>query len=209
LASEWHPTQNGELTPRDISAGSNDKVWWKCLTCGNEWKASISSRNNGRGCSICSGKQKKVTLNKTLLLKSGSLLDNNPVLASEWHPTKNGDLLPSQVLPYATTKVWWQYEKGHEWSANVQSRNKGASCPHCSKELNTSFPEQTIFYYFSKITKAHNRYIIAPRTEIDVYLPDLRIAIEYDGVRYHKGTKAEGKEQKKEYAFVRNGDFTL
>tara|TARA_B110000285_G_scaffold180449_1_gene203483 strand:+ start:85 stop:225 length:141 start_codon:yes stop_codon:yes gene_type:complete len=29
LAEEWHPTKNGELTPFDVTKGSNKKVWWK------------------------------------------------------------------------------------------------------------------------------------------------------------------------------------
>ena len=29
LSREWHPTKNGDLTPLDVSPGSNKKVWWK------------------------------------------------------------------------------------------------------------------------------------------------------------------------------------
>ena len=28
LAKEWHPTKNGDLTPFDITLGSNKDVWW-------------------------------------------------------------------------------------------------------------------------------------------------------------------------------------
>ena len=30
IANEWHPVKNGDLTPNDIAASSNIKVWWKC-----------------------------------------------------------------------------------------------------------------------------------------------------------------------------------
>ena len=30
LAKEWHPTKNGDITPFDITAGSNKRFWWKC-----------------------------------------------------------------------------------------------------------------------------------------------------------------------------------
>jgi hypothetical protein len=30
LSNEWHPTMNGELTPKDITYGSGKKVWWLC-----------------------------------------------------------------------------------------------------------------------------------------------------------------------------------
>ena len=52
LATEWHPNKNANLTPRDRSPGSQDKVWWLC-TKGHEWKASIVSRSRGNGCPIC------------------------------------------------------------------------------------------------------------------------------------------------------------
>src|SRR4051794_23020116 len=30
LAAEWHPEQNGSLTPDRVRPGSNKKVWWRC-----------------------------------------------------------------------------------------------------------------------------------------------------------------------------------
>ena len=30
LAKEWHPTKNGDLTPKKILPKSGKKVWWKC-----------------------------------------------------------------------------------------------------------------------------------------------------------------------------------
>lgn len=54
LAKEWHPTKNGNLTPFDVFANSNNYAWWLCPTCGHEWKAQINNRNIGnRGCPHC------------------------------------------------------------------------------------------------------------------------------------------------------------
>ena len=30
LAKQWHPTNNGKLTPCDLGPGSGKVVWWKC-----------------------------------------------------------------------------------------------------------------------------------------------------------------------------------
>ena len=38
-----------------------------------------------------------------------SLLEVNPILASEWHPSKNGTLSPSEVSPNSRKRVWWIY----------------------------------------------------------------------------------------------------
>ena len=91
LAKEWHPTKNGNRTPYDVSPGSEKKVWWKCPKGDDhEWQTAIVSRTNGTGCPVCSNKK---------TVKSNCLLTNNPSIAKEWHPTKNGELTPSDVTP--------------------------------------------------------------------------------------------------------------
>lgn len=44
LVKEWH--SKNKLTPNNVTAGSGQKVWWKC-SCGYEWEATISARANG------------------------------------------------------------------------------------------------------------------------------------------------------------------
>lgn len=55
LAKEWHPTKNGVLTPRDVTAGSSKKVWWFCKKNHRHdpWKATVSVRRKGAGCPTC------------------------------------------------------------------------------------------------------------------------------------------------------------
>lgn len=125
LALQWHQTKNGTLTAQDVTAGTDKKVWWKCSE-GHEWEASISSRSSGCGCPYCAG-QKVIT-------GYNDLLTVNPSLASEWHPTKNGDLTPSDVMPGSNKKVWWLGGCGHEWEAVIVSRNAGRGCPYCSSQ---------------------------------------------------------------------------
>lgn len=57
LAEEWNYEKNGTLTPDQVTAGSNKKVWWKCKF-GHEWEAMIGSRSKGHGCPFCSGRRK-------------------------------------------------------------------------------------------------------------------------------------------------------
>jgi hypothetical protein len=53
LAREWHPTKNRSLTPHDVVAGTNRRVWWRCAF-GHAWQAAVSSRSgNGTGCPEC------------------------------------------------------------------------------------------------------------------------------------------------------------
>ena len=127
LAKEWHPTKNIPLTPSDVLPGSEKKVWWQCSK-GHEWMAKIRSRVTGSGCPICT--------NRKVLIGTNDLATLYPHLAKEWHPTKNGKLMPDSVTCGSKRKVWWQCSKGHEWYASVQSRvldNTG--CPVCAGRI--------------------------------------------------------------------------
>ena len=58
----------------------------------------------------------------------------HPNLAKEWHPTKNGNLKPTDVTPGSDQKVRWKCEQEHEWEAKVYDRSKvrGIGCPYCA-----------------------------------------------------------------------------
>lgn len=122
LAKEWNHERNA-LLPTEVTSGSKQKVWWKCQH-GHEWESVIYSRKRG-GCPYCSGKKVSVGFN--------DLAFKNPSLAKEWHPTKNGDLTPTDVTLYCNKYAWWLCSKcGHEWSASINSRGYGTGCPVCA-----------------------------------------------------------------------------
>lgn len=67
------------------------------------------------------------------------LQSQRPDLAAEWHPNKNGNLLPQEVSVFSSKRVWWQtksYRFGKEfileWEALVSNRANGAGCPYTS-----------------------------------------------------------------------------
>lgn len=53
-------------------------------------------------------------------------------IAAQWHPTKNVNLLPSQISPGSTVKVWWLDHFGHAWLASPSKRTIGQGCSVCS-----------------------------------------------------------------------------
>ncbi len=190
LIKEWHPTKNGNLKPEDVTCSTNKKVWW-IGECGHEWEACVSSRNKGSGCPYCLGKK--------VLSGFNDLKTTNPDLASEWHPTKNIGLVdkygndistPDKVRAGANKKAWWLGKCGHEWKAFINNRNRGANCPICNKELFTSFSEQALFYYIKNcFNDAINSDMEAIGTELDIYIPSIHTAIEYDSYIWHKDIK--------------------
>ena len=64
--------------------------------------------------------------------KENSLLISNPEIAKEWHYEKNGNLKPEYFSSNSGKKVWWICQKGHEWQATIDNRNKKRGCPYCS-----------------------------------------------------------------------------
>ena len=179
LSKEWHPIKNGDLTPYDVMAGSSKKVWWKCSK-GHEWQSTIADRNTGKNCPYCSNRY---------VNDDNCLVTINPELSKEWNYDRNGELTPYDIVAGSGQKVWWKCSKGHEWQANISSRNKGTGCPYCNG-YQTSFPEQTIYFYLKKIFKnVHNRYKYNG-IELDVFIEDINLGIEYDGAKYHSSEEA-------------------
>ena len=177
LSKEWHYENNQGLTPMDITSNSDKKVWWRCNE-GHEWQARIADRSKGNGCPYCAGKK--------VLVGYNDLNTVNIELAKEWNYEKNNSLTPMDVTANSDKKVWWKCSKGHEWAAKIYSRSNGSGCPACSSEKHTSFPEYAMIYYLQKqgldvihSSKKHGY-------ELDVYIPSLKIAIEYDGYYWHK-----------------------
>lgn len=189
LAEEWDYEENGTLSPKDVKARSSLQVHWKCNK-GHRWKASLGNRTGGRGCPVCGNKRIEAGVN--------DLATVNPKLAAEWHPTKNGEMTPRDIAPSSNKRAWWLCSVcGHEWSATVNNRVK-RGCPRCNAVLQVSFPEKAIAHYlriagFEIIENYRPKWM--ERKELDIYIPALRVAIEYDGEVWHgRGRKDLNKD---------------
>ena len=141
LAAQWHPTKNGDLAPDMVTCGSNKKVCWLLphddpetgKHFNFEWEAKIVDRVNKKGCPFLSGQRVWPGYNDLVTKRSD--------LSAEWHPTKNGNLKPSDVTCSSNKTVWWYLpyndpETGKhfdfEWPATVVNRTHGHGCPFLS-----------------------------------------------------------------------------
>jgi hypothetical protein len=74
IAAEWHPTKNGELTPRDVTAKNHRRVWWKCKACLFEWQTAINMRTiNMSNCPLCSRDSGALESKRTRLEKQEAI----------------------------------------------------------------------------------------------------------------------------------------
>ncbi len=196
IAREWHPTKNGELSPKDVTHGTAKKVWWLCPK-GHTYDAKINARTSkNTKCPYCSGRR---------VGKGNDLLTVFPDIAKEWHPKKNGILTPQDVTSKSDKKVWWLCPENHEYSTSVKNRTAGGTnCPRCSNQ--SSEPEIRILselkFLFDDVK---SRYKIEG-IEVDIFLPSINVAIEYDGKHWHKGK--EDSDLRKNL-FVKSHDINL
>lgn len=130
LAAEWHPTLNNDCTPSDVLPTSGAIAWWRCARCHHDWQSSVYRRSVGGGCRKCAAVRRGI-LRATPKL-GDSFADHFPEVAVEWHPTRNGDLAPTDVKPASNKRVWWQCVQGHEWNVSPSNRRRGEHCPECS-----------------------------------------------------------------------------
>ena len=131
VAKQWHPTKNLPLTPHSVTNSSEKMIWWKCSKCGREWLSMVycRTRKGASLCHICSKKSKKATSKNSLFAK-------RPMLAKDWHPTKNGKMNPKNIT-YGSEKIaWWKcHECGHEWEDRICDRLSGNGCKKCNLSI--------------------------------------------------------------------------
>ena len=178
IAKEWHPKKNGIFKPEDFTHGSGKKVWWQCFKIKrHEWQATIGDRTfKSTKCPYCAGKK---------VSKENNLATLFPLIAKEWHPLKNGKFTPKDFTWGSQKKVWWLCPKGHEYFSSIVTRSsRNTGCNVCTHK--TSEPEIRLFtelkYIFNDVSPRH----LIDNVEVDVFMPSLEVAIEYDGSYWHR-----------------------
>ena len=104
LLLQWDTEKNAPLTPRQVTAGTMRKVWWRCVL-GHFWRAAVFPRvQKGVGCPYCAGRK--------VLPGFNDLASKAPAVAAQWHPALNGSLTPEMVTVSSHRRVWWQCPPG-------------------------------------------------------------------------------------------------
>lgn len=203
LLSEWDYNKN-TILPNSILPGSEKIVWWICSK-GHHYKCRINSRTlRNSGCPYCS--------NKKIIVGYNDLFSIKPKLKEFWNYEKNMALgiIPEKYTYGSNKKVWWKCKYNHEWKASISHVSSLSTfCPICSKGLQTSIPELAVYFYIKKYFKdAINSYkgTELNKYEIDVYIPSLKLGIEYDGDMWHKNIN---NDLKKDNIIKKKGIFLI
>ena len=128
VAKQWDYERNGSVTPSDIFPQTNDDYNW-IDEFGHRWSTTPNARIRGTGCPYCSGNK--------VLEGFNDLATTHPEIAKEWHPTKNGDLKPTQVSKGRRDPVWFLCPNcGNDYQSIIANKIKGfGKCPKCSSKI--------------------------------------------------------------------------
>lgn len=186
IAALWDGTGVG---PPEVTAGSSAKMNLRCDQ-GHRWTAAVHSltRRNGTRCPTCAGN----------IVDEGrtDLATLRPDLAAQWHPVN--DRRPEQVGMGSGYTALWRCAQGHEWQATVYNRaGNGSGCRRCWAGRAASVGEDEVSDYIAALLpgeciERHAAGILG-RGEMDIYLPDRALAVEYNGLFWH--SEGAGKDR--------------
>lgn len=124
LVKDWHPTRNGELRPHQVFKASGKVAWWKCPTCGYEYKKTVAGKADHPACPCCESNR--------LLAGVNDLATQRPDIAMKWHPTKNGELTPNMVTTGSHKAVWWLCPVCKQsFQKSISGMVQRGNCPLC------------------------------------------------------------------------------
>ncbi len=187
IADQWHPTKNLPLTLDKVSYGSTKRVWWLCDK-GHEWEGRINARKSDT-CFECY-KAKTLVFENSFASRKEQLV--------EWGDNK----LPEEVSLGSKKRIMWKCSNNpeHTWSTFAYQRGKinPSGCPECSNNIFTSKAEDEIANHILSLGEnieiiRNDRKILDGEYELDIYLPEYKLAIEYNGLYWHNESHRKDK----------------
>ena len=180
--SEVYDLVGDEYTVLGNYEGNNTKILMRHNTCGHEYMVTPVKFSSGNRCPKCSHGSTRKTIED--IKKEIEEVDPNYELVSEYKGRK--------------TKVKLRHSCGCEFETYIWNFLKnGVRCPNC-KDYSSSSSEKELLNYIKEIYKGDikNNYKLSSKKsekEIDIYLPDLKMGFEFDGLYWHSVEKSDDK----------------
>jgi len=164
---------------------SSTKVCIICPEHGEFWQ-SPSSHLGGRGCPEC-GKRKRAEMH---LLSTSQFIEK----AEKIHGKKYDYSKTNYTGCYAKVCIICP-KHGEFWQVSSYHLD-GCGCPECGKLFST-YEEEILDFLGTLIDKdkilTNNRTILDNYRELDIVIPSLKIAIEFDGLYWHSEIEKSDK----------------
>ena len=116
---------------------------------------------------------------------SNSLSAVAPGLVPQWDA--RNEVSPERVVAFTNRAYWWTCDKGHSYQMPVRWRViNGYGCAICSRGQQRSKYELRLFcelqHYFCDALWGE----LVAGIECDIFIPSLKLAIQFDGYQWHK-----------------------
>ena len=180
LLKEWDYDKN-KILPSQVGIGSVKKVWWKCKN-GHSYDCGVRSR-------VAEGVECRYCKHQAVIVGQNDFATLYPDLLKEWDFEKNA-LSPNKIFPKTSQKIWWKCPLGHSYQKTMNHKvGRQDNCPICSREIKCSFPEQALLYYIKKYFPDAVSGSREFGFELDIFIPSIKTAIEYDGAFWHQNSR--------------------
>jgi hypothetical protein len=176
-----------------LTRGSNTKCYFKCNEGHEVIKSPASLSENITevfNCNVCSGVE---------VVKSTQLDNAYPDIANEW--SLKNKKSPSEVSCFSDKEFYWTCENDHTWKTPISARTghrhkgkQGTRCPYCWQ----SSVSRNELILFSELHQFFDNVISTKkikRKHLDIFIEDINLAVEYDGVHWHKDKIKSDKER--------------
>lgn len=212
-ALEYWDSGLNTTTLSEVVRGSNKELFWTCPQ-GHTVKSTVKSflyRNPSSLCTTCSGKAILAGLNDLETTHPDLMTGGWNGSQSHWDYAKNL-VEPSELSHGSARLVWWRCSKDHSWEARVSDRTRvnGTDCPDCSKQKSKA--EEEIVAHLESETGlrivSRDRSVIRPY-ELDIFIPDKKYAIEFNGLYWHTETRLGRKYHKMKHDLAESRGISL
>ena len=177
-----------KLLSKEYKNSYSSKLSVEC-TKGHQYKIRFSNFKQGHRCPICYGNYKL-----SYIYVESQLM-------------KEGYKILSDNYENARSKLKIQCIKGHQYEVTYHNFQKGHRCPVCCCSKSFSQPEKDCLNVVKKFIPNENviendrTLIINPVTgwnlELDIWIPSLNKAIEFNGEYWHNNSYSKYKDNQK------------
>lgn len=191
VAKLWDYTKN-ECNPWEVTAHSDIEYWFKC-TKGHEFKRTPHnivrhlSENAFDGCTVCSGKTVQDGVN--------SLIDMRPDVANYWD-YENNLMDPHDIGQFSNQEAYFFCKScGNRFLYRIDNWSMtNGLCEECRKTKGYSKGEKELVGYVKSLGLEVEENKRFGDFELDLYIPSLRIGIEYNGLYWHSTAVRKDKD---------------
>ena len=187
-SKDWHPTKNGETTPRQVALNDHCRYWFHCCNCKHDINPILSNIANEQWCKYCVNKR-RCDAEECQYCYDNSFASHPR--SKNWHPFKNESITSRQVALNDNKKYWFHCpDCKHDINPSLDKIASGKWCKYCKNKTEKKLfdwlltipsllnPQHGVSFDWCR-NHSTNRHL-----PFDFYIKSLRLIIELDGVQH-------------------------